>query len=645
MKKNNKTNYFSENFSVITSYVRKNIAKLTVFVVTFICALLLSFLHTATSDTVSAFTIAEYEVGQVADQDIIARKSIPADFENGVSITKGEKIIKKGFPITESEYAKLKRMAEAPAYIDYRLFADTVLFMMLLSAMFFFLFGTTCLGYPLPLKDQITGSVFFVLTYGSALFVAGKGPFQSSMLIALSTPAIFFVFLIAILFGQRNAVYFSILISFSVLNAAGGKLLPFLYILASTLAASRIVRRINRRIDMLVASFVQSVLNCVFLVVLKIAFNSPFGDMFALLPGVAFNGFFSGILCLGFLTPIELLLNTSSVFRLMDLNDLSTPTMKKLLVNASGTYSHSMMVAQLAETACNEIGANGLLARVGAYYHDIGKMDNPEYFTENLTGTNLHEEINPSLSVSIIRSHVKKGVEKAIDLHMPDRIIDIIREHHGNQVISFFYNSAKEKDPNVNPEDYSYTGTPPSSKESAVVMLADTVEAACRSLTKPSVSRIEKFVQELVDSKIANNQLNNCGITFKDLKLVKDAFVQILAGYYHSRIKYPDQKDPDTGLPDNVSSAASQKEPSLESPEKEDGAASSAKQEDKGEGEKQGEPSSEKKDSSAKNSKASSKEKQEDSGEKEPKKGKSSKAGEKNSKSASKNDEKDKTYA
>ena len=296
-----------------------------------------------------------------------------------------------------------------------------------------------------------------------------------------------------------------------------------------------------------------------------------------------------------------------------------------------------MMVAQLAEAACNEIGANGLLARVGAYYHDIGKMDNPEYFTENQTGTNIHTEINPSLSVSIIRSHVKKGVETAMALHMPDRIIDIIREHHGNQVISFFYNAAKEKDPNVNPEDYSYTGTPPSSKESAVVMLADTVEAACRSLTKPSVSRIEKFVQELVDSKIANNQLNNCGITFKDLKLVKDAFVQILAGYYHSRIKYPDQKDPDTGLPDNASAAGVQKTPDA-TPSKEE------EKDEKAEVEKASESTPEKKEPSAKTSKASSKEKSDEPGEKETKKGKNSKSGEKSSKST-KSDEKDKTYA
>ncbi|HAM78653.1 MAG TPA: hypothetical protein DCP61_05685, partial [Treponema sp.] len=166
---------------------------------------------------------------------------------------------------------------------------------------------------------------------------------------------------------------------------------------------------------------------------------------------------------------------------------------------------------------------------------------------------------------------------------------------------------------------------------------ADTVEAACRSLTKPSVSRIEKFVQELVDSKIANNQLNNCGITFKDLKLVKDAFVQILAGYYHSRIKYPDQKDPDTGLPDNASAAGVQKTPDA-APSKEE------EKDEKAEVEKASESTPEKKEPSAKSSKASSKEKSDEPGEKETKKGKNSKSGEKSSKSA-KSDEKDKTYA
>ena len=204
-----------------------------------------------------------------------------------------------------------------------------------------------------------------------------------------------------------------------------------------------------------------------------------------------------------------------------------------------------MMVATLAENACKEIGANSLVARVGAYYHDIGKMDQSEYFVENQSGQNKHDEMNPSLSVSVIRSHVKRGVEKAHQLHLPPQIIDIIAEHHGNSVIAYFYNVEKQTNPDVREEDFSYNGVPPTTKESAVVMLADTVEAACRTLEKPSVSRLDKFIQQLIAAKLEHHQLDNCPLTFKELTVIRESFVTILAGYYHSRIEYPDQKDPD----------------------------------------------------------------------------------------------------
>ena len=217
-----------------------------------------------------------------------------------------------------------------------------------------------------------------------------------------------------------------------------------------------------------------------------------------------------------------------------------------MLLVAGGTYSHSMMVSSLAENAAREIGANALLARVGACYHDIGKLDQSEYFTENQgSGGNKHNDINPSLSVSVIRSHVKKGIEKARQLHLPKSLIDIIAEHHGNSVIAYFYNEAKKLDPNVSPEDYSYSGVPPTTKESAIVMLADTVEAACRTLDNPSASRIDKFVAQLIASKIEHHQLDNSPLTFSDLAKIRESFVQLLTAYYHSRVEYPDQKDPD----------------------------------------------------------------------------------------------------
>ena len=163
-------------------------------------------------------------------------------------------------------------------------------------------------------------------------------------------------------------------------------------------------------------------------------------------------------------------------------------------------------------------------------------------FYSSSTKINKHDDINPSLSASIIKSHVKKGVEKAHQLRLPTKIIDIIAEHHGNSVIAYFYNEAKEKDPTLMPEDFSYMGTPPTTRESAVVMLADTVEAACRTLENPSVPRLEKFITTLVNGKVEHKQLDNCDLTFRDITKIKESFVQLLAGYYHSRIEYPDQE-------------------------------------------------------------------------------------------------------
>jgi putative nucleotidyltransferase with HDIG domain len=209
------------------------------------------------------------------------------------------------------------------------------------------------------------------------------------------------------------------------------------------------------------------------------------------------------------------------------------------------------MVANLAENACQEIGANPLLARVGAYYHDIGKMEQPDYFVENQTIYNKHTDINPRLSATVIRSHVKLGVEKARSLGLPREVVDIIAEHHGNSVISWFYNEALRKESSdlksksaVDMEDFTYPGNPPRTRESAVVMLADVTEAASRTLKKPTASRLEKFIQELIMSKFEHGQLAASELTFRDLETIKESFVRVLTGYYHSRIEYPKAPGP-----------------------------------------------------------------------------------------------------
>ncbi|WP_147612558.1 HD family phosphohydrolase [Treponema pectinovorum] len=538
--------FFLQTNRQIFQYLKDRWSVLLVFLIAFAACTSIIYLDASTSQTIASYSIEEYETGMIADKTIISSKSIPPDEQFPIAIEEGEKIIRKGFPITDEDYLKLQKMAASPSYIDYRAFADKVLFLMLVSALAFLLFSKTCLGHKIEFKEVFLTAFLFVVVFFASAFGDKAVLFQNLYKLPVIIPSALCVALVSILFGQIFGLYFSILISFGVLCATGFELIPFLFTLTSSLTLVRIVHSIERRIDMIFSSIGIAVLNIVYICVLKVIFNDSFSDAFFVLSGLAFNGFISGIIVLGLLTPLEIIMNTASVFRLMDLSDQNAPVLRKLLLTASGTYQHSIMVSQLAESACKEIGANFLLARVASLYHDIGKMEHPEYFTENNIDTeNKHTDLNPSLSVSIIKSHIRISVEKAHQLHLPSKIIDIIAEHHGNSVITYFYNKAKSLDPNVSEAEFRYDGNLPSTKESAVVMLADGVEAACKSLEKPTAPRLEKFISQIINAKIENHQLDDCSLTFGELTKIKNSFVSILAAYYHGRIKYQNQKDPD----------------------------------------------------------------------------------------------------
>ena len=543
--KKDKESLVAKYFSYTGKYIKENYKFLILFFVGLLAVSALNFFKISTTESVASFRLDDFEIGQVADRTIIASRALPADEESPIAIEKGEKIIRKGWSITEDEYAKLKKMSSSPVYIDYRAFANNEMFIIFIAILWYMLFSFMPHKRKIDIKEPVLQIIFFTIVYAAAAF-GGKIAFLSTpYALCIIITASLFSMLMTILYSQISAVLLSFVMSLGVLCGSGYEIVPFVYTLTTALVSSAIVRKIERRMDLVLASIILSLFNVAFSIVLIVIFNETFTEMGRVLIGVALNGFLSGILTLGFLTPLEYMLNTASVFRLMDMSDLNNPLMRKMLVNASGTYNHSMMVAQLAESACREIGANALVARVGAYYHDMGKIDQSEYFVENQHGENKHNEINPTLSATVIKSHVKKGVEKAHQMHFPQVIIDIIAEHHGNSVISYFYNEAKEKDASLSPEDFAYPGNPPTTRESAVVMLADTVEAACRTLENPSVPRLEKFITQLINAKVEHNQLNNCDLTYRDISKIKEAFVQVLAGYYHSRIEYPDQKDPD----------------------------------------------------------------------------------------------------
>ena len=226
---------------------------------------------------------------------------------------------------------------------------------------------------------------------------------------------------------------------------------------------------------------------------------------------------------------------------LLELSDTNSKLLKDLSNKAPGSFHHSLQVANLAETAAAKIGANTLLARVGALYHDIGKINTPAYFSENQTGgVSPHEGLSPEQSAKIIINHVKEGIEIAKKHKLPDRIIDFIRTHHGNSWVYYFYKKALETDQKINDKDFQYPGPKPFSKETAILMMSDSVEAASKSLREPTVDKIEQFVNSIIDKQIDEKQFNDCNITLLEIETVKKVLSKKLINIYHLRVEYPE---------------------------------------------------------------------------------------------------------
>ncbi|MEA1996150.1 MAG: HDIG domain-containing protein, partial [Gemmatimonadota bacterium] len=253
------------------------------------------------------------------------------------------------------------------------------------------------------------------------------------------------------------------------------------------------------------------------------------------------NAFGSTLVTIGILPLFEYVFKITSNFTLLELSDLNRPMFKRLALEAPGTYHHSIIIGNLAEAAAAGIGANPIYARVAGYYHDIGKLRQPQYFIENQHGKeNPHDKLSPKMSSLIISNHVKEGVELARKSGLPKPVIDVIRQHHGNTSISFFYSKEKEQNPGTTlvMEDFCYPGPRPQTREAAIIMLADVVESASRTLTEPTVSRIKGLIKGVIQKKLNEGQLDETGLTLKDLTRIGDEFLTILIGVHHQRIDY-----------------------------------------------------------------------------------------------------------
>jgi putative nucleotidyltransferase with HDIG domain len=264
----------------------------------------------------------------------------------------------------------------------------------------------------------------------------------------------------------------------------------------------------------------------------------------------AVNGLFTGVATVFLLPVFEQAFNRASRFTLLELTDLNKPILKRLNMEAHGTYHHAMLLGNLVDAIAAEVGADALRARVMAYYHDIGKIFKPEYFAENQEpGFNKHEKITPQMSALILMSHVKDGVELARQEKLPEVIVDGIREHHGTTVMAYFYQRALETDSHasVNRDDFRYPGPRPRSREAAILMCADTVEAAARSLRDPTPAHIRNLVTRLVDLRAQEGELDDSGITLHDLSVIKERLVAMLTTVYQKRVAYPGQEPTPAG--------------------------------------------------------------------------------------------------
>lgn len=307
-----------------------------------------------------------------------------------------------------------------------------------------------------------------------------------------------------------------------------------------------ILKKMQQRNDILYSSLYIAVVNIIFTFSSGFLLSNNIGDVSRKALYACIASILSGVLTIGFLPFFESTFDIVTIIKLLELSNPNHPLLKRLLIEAPGSYHHSILVGNLAEVAAEEVGGNPVLARVSAYYHDVGKIKRPYFFKENQLGNdNPHKKITPNLSTLIITSHVKDGVELAKEYKLPKVIKDIIEQHHGTSIVKYFYITAKnssERPEEIKEEEFRYLGPVPESKEAAIIMLADGVEAAVRSINEPTKGKIEEMVNNIIKDRLNEGQLDNCDLTLKDINKIRYAFLKVLTGIYHQRIEYPEDK-------------------------------------------------------------------------------------------------------
>jgi putative nucleotidyltransferase with HDIG domain len=476
-------------------------------------------------------------------------------------VKKGEMIIREGEKINPTHLLKL----EAKAKLKRNPPVGVVLSMALVIGILLTLSYEILVRRPNTFRGDTRSLIFLSLTllfmfsmvllYNRVAEEVARGfYFFNTQVLLFALPISLGALLVSIFQGLDVAIAFSLVISILASIALGWRLEYFVYFLMGSFLAAYGVRNCRERMVLIKTGLWVGVLNIVMaLAIHALSIQTLFGDLYS--PAGALSilncflgGSLAGVIAAGFLPLIEIVFGFTTDIKLLELSSLDQPILKDLMVKAPGTYHHSVIVSNMVEATAESINANPLLAKVSAYYHDIGKIKKPLYFVENQErGDKRHEKLAPSMSSLILISHVKDGVELAKQHRLGKEIIDIIQQHQGTRLISYFYQKAKEQGKGrgdrsspVEEEDFRYPGPKPQTKEAGLVLLADAVEAASRTVVDPTPARIKGMVQKIINNVFSDGQLDECELTLKDLNQIAKSFTKTLSGIFHSRIEYPD---------------------------------------------------------------------------------------------------------
>lgn len=488
----------------------------------------------------------------VIDQEYISeQQEIKAASVEEVRFLQGQTIVSKGDIINQNQYEVIKALGLLTGgTYDYTIYLGLgAITLMGISSLYLLL----RLLWPKILSD-FKRSILVCLNLVLGIVISAL---CIKFLRVYAAPLMLSIMLTTILLGSRAG--FSVTVSLSIILAGltasssttskDEMICIMLIILLSGIATVSFLKTHTQRVRLILCGLIDAVVAAVTLLMYTLMTSADYLNLWNNILFVMLAELAASLIAIGIQPVLEGVFNLATSGKLLELSNPNHPLLRKLLLEAPGTYHHSIIVANLAEAAAEAIGATPLLARTGAYFHDVGKLKRPQYFKENQNNTNPLNEMDPYVAATIVTSHTRDGVELAQKYRLPPEIIQVIAEHHGDTPVMYFYNKALETSggKQVDISDFRYLGPRPSSKEAAIVMLADTTEAAVRSIPNPTPQTIRERIDSLVQGKIDDGQLNECPLTLSELTRICEAFARILNGVFHERIEYPTTEIPKRG--------------------------------------------------------------------------------------------------